>query len=161
MKIARLLPALLLAGCAASSGLRDQVDARNRQLEARYAPTRIVLKEGPGGATSIETGAWAGVVGSTAANDVFRERIFAELRQACGYERSDLREVRVVRHAPPTEWYEVWVFHDPASDRPDKSSGISIVLRYDPLTNRSNVSSYGGCRPPAARAATSAPAGAS
>lgn len=140
------LCAVLLAGCSASSGLRGQVDQYNQAQERQYSPFRAVFKEGPGGSTSMVMGAWAGVVGSTAANAEFQQRIFATFQENCGLARDMLREVRVVRHAPPAEWYEVWVFNDPTSRRGDKTSGMSVVMRYDPPSNRSEVSFHGKCQ---------------
>lgn len=88
----------------------------------------------------------AGAIGTTAANAAVQQRILDTFRDRCGLEQSSLREVRVVRHAPPTEWYEVWVFKNPASKRHDKASGMSVVMKYDPARNYSNVSFYGDCK---------------
>lgn len=146
MRAIAWLGVVVLAGCSANAGLRAQVDRFNQAQEQQYSPFRAVFKEGPGGSSSMEMGAWAGTVGSTAANAEFQQRIFRTFQDNCGLARDMLREVRVVRHAPPTEWYEVWVFNDPTSRRWDKTSGMSVVMRFDSASNRSEVSFYGKCR---------------
>lgn len=136
----------LLTGCSTTSGLKSQVDQYNQMQARQYSPYRAVYKEGSGGAVSMEMGVWAGEVGSTAANMQYQQGIFDVFQERCGLARADIREVRVVRHAPPTEWYEVWVFNAPTSKRYDKSSGLAVVMKYDPSTNRTDVSFYGSCK---------------
>lgn len=146
MKAMAWLCAALLAGCSANAGLRAQVDRYNQAQEQHYSPFRAVFREGPGGSSSMEMGAWAGIAGVTAANAEFQQRIFQAFQDQCGLARDQLREVRIVRHSPPTEWYEVWVFNDSSSRRWDKTSGLSVVMRFDPASNRSEVAFYGKCR---------------
>lgn len=140
------LCAAMVAGCSGVSGPQAQVNQYNLVQEKQYSPMRAQYKAGKGGAFSMEMGLWAGEVGSTAANAHYQQAIFDAFEKNCGLARADLREVRVVRHAPPTEWYEVWVFNDQASRRFDKASGMSVVMRFDPATNRTNVSFQGNCR---------------
>jgi len=133
-----------LAGCSTSPAMNNRVQQFNAAQEAQYSPTRAELKELPGGVSNLEFGVWAGVPGESAANAAYRKRIFDSFRTQCGFDESQLKEVRIVKHDPPI-WYEVWVFNNPESQRPDNTSGLSVVMRFNPMTNITNTSFRGDC----------------
>jgi len=142
----RFIPwlAVFFVGCSVSPAMNEQVQQFNSEQEAKYAPTRMKFVEFPGGASSLQTGVWAGEPGVTAANARFQTGIFEKFKTQCGFDQSQLKEVRVVKYEPPL-WYEVWVFNNPDSLRPDKTTGLSVVMRFDPVTNITNTSFYGNC----------------
>lgn len=148
------VPILLVTACATVDTGSRLADQQNLKLEAAYLPTRVKYTALPGGASTFETGIWAGTVGTTAANQRYQEMIFQTFREKCGLEKSALKEVRVVKHEAPV-WYEVWVFNNPASGRPDKTSGMAVVMKFDEQTNRTDVSFNGGCKSPQSPTATS------
>lgn len=136
--------AILLVGCSTSSGMNDQVQKFNSIQEAKFAPTRMKFVEFPGGASSLQSGVWAGEPSVTVANARFQSSIFDKFRVQCGFDENQLKEVRVVKHEPSL-WYEVWVFNNPDSRRPDKTTGLSVVMRFNPTTNMTSTSFYGDC----------------
>lgn len=139
------LLAVILAGCSTTSGLKQQVQHLNAAKEARHEPTRAQFKELGNGASEVELGIWAGIPGTTAANAEYRRKIFDSFKSSCGFDESDLKEVRVVKHAPPM-WYEVWIFNNPKSRRPDKTTGISVVMTFNPTTNITKINFIGSCK---------------
>lgn len=144
MRILFLLVAFL-SGCSFAPVMNDQVQEFNAAQEAKFEPTRARYTKLKGGAFSLEFGIWAGVPGETAANEVYKRKILDGFKSQCGFEESALKEVRVVRHEAPI-WYEVWVFNNPLSKRPDKTSGMSVVMNYNQSTNITNVSFHGSCK---------------
>ena len=52
------------------------------------------------------------------------------INKQCGFEAKDLKEVRVVSHDEARGLgFEVWVFNDPLSQRDDKITAISVILK--------------------------------
>lgn len=62
----------------------------------------------------------------------------------CGFEAAQLSETRQVKYTPPV-FYEVWVFQDPLSERDDKKSALSLVLKQLPDNGGVNLSVHGAC----------------
>ena len=114
-------------------------------MEAAKKPTRAVYKVHPDGSTNLTFGVWAGEPGETAASEEYQQKIFNYFEENCNMKRSNLKEVRVVRHNPPV-WYEVWVFHDENSPRQDKTFGRSVVYEYLPEKNWTNLYIIDECK---------------
>jgi hypothetical protein len=140
-----ILLVAILSGCSTSFVLDKQVQQINAAQEAKFQPTRVKFTELKGGGSNLEFGIWAGTPGETAANPEYRRKIFDAFNSQCGFLESSLKEVRVVKHEPPI-WYEVWVFNNSASKRPDKTSGLSVVMDFNPVTNITKVAFYGTCQ---------------
>ncbi len=140
-----LLIAALLSGCASAPQGNPALDSYNKTEESQFSPVRARFTDKGNGATATEFGVWAGEAGQSVATGALRDNIFRSFQDGCGFPPTALKEVRVVKHAPPL-WYEVWVFHDAKSQRPDKTSGMSVVLRFDQASNQTQVSFYGACK---------------
>ena len=67
-------------------------------------------------------------LGSVLGNDVM-----LGINKQCGFESKDLKEIRVVLHDEARGLgFEVWVFNDPLSQREDKITAISVILKATP-----------------------------
>ena len=67
-------------------------------------------------------------LGSVLGNDVM-----LGINKHCGFEAKDLKEIRVVLHDEVRGLgFEVWVFNDPLSQRDDKITAISVILKATP-----------------------------
>ena len=67
-------------------------------------------------------------LGSVLGNDVM-----LGINKQCGFEAKDLKEVRVVSHDEARGLgFEVWVFNDPLSQRDDKITAITVLLKPTP-----------------------------
>jgi hypothetical protein len=127
-----------LSGCALKNNMDDIVATQNKDLERAGRPVRVAYTKQPGGGGNLDYGVWAGQPGTTMANKQYRDFIFNYFEEKCGLKKSDLKEVRIVSHKDPF-WYEVWIFNDENSIRPDKTSGRSVIMQYIPEENSTNV----------------------
>lgn len=67
-------------------------------------------------------------LGSVLGNDVM-----LDINKHCGFEAKDLKEIRVVLHDEARGLgFEVWVFNDQLSQREDKITAISVILKATP-----------------------------
>jgi len=128
----------VLSGCTLRNSMDGVVVTQNKDLERAGRPVRVAYTKQPGGIGNLDYGVWAGQPGTTVANKQYRDFIFNYFETKCGLKKSDLKEVRIVSHNK-TVWYEVWVFNDEKSIRPDKTSGRSVIMKYIPEENSTDV----------------------
>jgi len=134
----------VLGGCTWHTERR--VQQQNERLAEKLEPVRMDYKGNPFTGSTI-TRVWAGTPGTSTletADATLREDVWASFRQACGYEREDRKQVRIVRHDPPLA-YEVWVFQDPDSNRVDNTVGLSLILRSTPERGGTDIRIKGDC----------------
>ena len=123
---------MLLAGCASSS--QRIVDMANRDNLVNFPAHKLVkvketsqaevYQEMPNG----EIAPSFAPLGSVLGNDVV-----LYINKHCGFEAKDLKEIRVVLHDEVRGLgFEVWVFNDPLSQREDKTTAISVILKATP-----------------------------
>ena len=123
---------MLLAGCASSS--QRIVDRANRDNLVNFPAHKLVkvkersqaeiYQEMPNG----ELAPSFAPPGSELGNDVM-----LGINRECGFKAKDLKEVRVVSHDETRGLdFEVWVFNDPLSQRDDKITAISVILKATP-----------------------------
>ena len=123
---------MLFVGCASSS--QSIIDhANHNNLENFYAYKLVKIKatsqaeiyqEMPNG----EIAPSFAPPGSVLGNDVM-----LDINKHCGFEAKDLKEIRVVSHDEERGLgFEVWVFNDPLSQRDDKITAISVILKATP-----------------------------
>ena len=144
-KVLLILLAVSLSGCVALNSSFNPAISYNEKQEAAFQPTRAEYTTFNNGASSVLSfGVWAGDLGVTAANDQYQVLIYEKFEQNCGLHKDDLKEIRIVKHEP-NFWYEVWVFNDDQSQRSDKTSGMSVVMKYAPDTNITEVNLIGNC----------------
>ena len=126
------LACVLLAGCASSSQMI--VDMANRDNLVNFPAHKLVkvketsqaevYQEMPNG----EIAPSFTPLGSVLGNDVM-----LDINKHCGFEAKDLKEIRVVLHDEVRGLgFEVWVFNDPLSQRDDKITAISVILKATP-----------------------------
>ena len=126
------LACALLAGCASSSQMI--VDMANRDNLVNFPAHKLVkvketsqaevYQEMPNG----EIAPSFAPLGSVLGNDVM-----LDINKHCGFEAKDLKEIRVVLHDEVRGLgFEVWVFNDPLSQREDKITAISVILKATP-----------------------------
>ena len=127
------LACVLLAGCASSSNERaisiankDLLNSFNPYILAKTNETKdaITYQSMPAGDV------WPSLapIGSALVVDVFKE-----INKTCNFKYSDLKETRMVYFDDKTSFsYEVWVFNDPLSQRDDKITAISVILKATP-----------------------------
>ena len=124
---------MLLAGCASSSSQRA-IDIANKDLLNSFNPY-ILVKTDETKYVIIYQSMPAGDVqpslapiGSALVVDVFKE-----INKVCNFKYSDLKETRMVYFDDKTSFsYEVWVFNDPLSQRDDKITAITVLLKPTP-----------------------------
>ena len=123
---------VLLAGCASSS--QRIVDMANRDNLVNFPAHKLVkvketsqaevYQEMPNG----EIAPSFAPLGSVLGNDVM-----LDINKHCGFEAKDLKEIRVVLHDEVRGLgFEVWIFNDPLSQREDKTTAISVILKATP-----------------------------
>lgn len=123
---------MLLAGCASSS--QRIVDMANRDNLVNFPAHKLVkvketnqaevYQEMPNG----EIAPSFAPLGSVLGNDVM-----LDINKHCGFEAKDLKEIRVVLHDEVRGLgFEVWIFNDPLSQREDKTTAISVILKATP-----------------------------
>ena len=127
------LACVLFVGCASSSSQRA-IDIANKDLLNSFNPY-ILVKTDETKYVIIYQSMPAGDVrpslapiGSALVVDVFKE-----INNVCNFKYSDLKETRVVYFDDKTSFsYEVWVFNDPLSQRDDKITAITVLLKPTP-----------------------------
>ena len=126
------LACVLLAGCASRS--QRIVDIANRDNLVNFPAHKLVkvketsqaevYQEMPNG----EIAPSFAPLGSVLGNDVM-----LDINKQCGFEAKDLKEIRVVLHDEVRGLgFEVWVFNDPLSQREDKTTAITVLLKPTP-----------------------------
>ncbi|MBF0928300.1 MAG: hypothetical protein HXK56_05555 [Campylobacter concisus] len=127
------LACVLFVGCASSSSQRA-IDIANKDLLNSFNPY-ILVKTDETKYVIIYQSMPAGDVrpslapiGSALVVDVFKE-----INKVCNFKYSDLKETRMVYFDDKTSFsYEVWVFNDPLSQRDDKITAITVLLKPTP-----------------------------
>ena len=127
------LACVLFVGCASSSSQRA-IDIANKDLLNSFNPY-ILVKTDETKYVIIYQSMPAGDVrpslapiGSALVVDVFKE-----INKVCNFKYSDLKETRMVYFDDKTSFsYEVWVFNDPLSERDDKITAITVLLKPTP-----------------------------
>ena len=126
------LACVLFVGCASSNQrIIDQANKNNLENFYAYKLVKIketskaeVYQEMPNGEISPSFAPLGSVLG----NDVM-----LGINKQCGFEPKDLKEVRVVSHDEARGFgFEVWVFNDPLSQRDDKITAITVLLKPTP-----------------------------
>lgn len=133
---------VLVSGCSTTSFMQRQADQMNEQFARQYSPIRAEFTDHGNGATSFQIGVWAGEPGASIFNDQHKDHIFNLIEESCGFDRASLLETRIVEHQEQF-WYEVWLFNDSESGSQDKQKGISVVVSYEPSTDKTKTSLYG------------------
>jgi len=131
LKIITILSVTLLSACSGMSAVERAVVSSNKSLVEKKWPERAVYKDLGSGA-SVYTFEWAGTPGTSiveSAEPILKTDILNSLEINCGYSPTNLLETRIVEHKNP-EFYEVWVFKDKASKRPDKTSAMSVLITF-------------------------------
>jgi len=131
---------LILSGCA--NPLLNTIQNTNKSLEKKQLPYRYVGVEKKESYTTFQLElAGTPQQASAISDNLLLSDIYNALKLKCGFEKEDIVEVRKVVYNPPL-YYEVWVFNDEQSKRPDKRSGLSVLLSAPVLgseTNEHNV----------------------
>jgi hypothetical protein len=140
-----LILSLILVGCSSVPSGSRAIESYNKEQELRFSPTRARFTDRGNGVTAHEFGVWAGEAGDSIAQGDLRKDILTAFATNCGFSASDLKEIRIVKHEQ-SMWYEVWIFNDPASKRPDKTSGMSVVMKPDIASDRTGVGFFGSCK---------------
>ena len=127
------LVCVLFVGCASSSS-QKAIDIANKDLLNSFNPyilvktdeTKyvIIYKSMPAGDVRPSLAP----IGSALFVDVLKQ-----INRVCSFKSTDLKETRVVYFDDKTSFsYEVWVFNDPLSQRDDKITAISVILKATP-----------------------------
>lgn len=140
---ASILGLLIISSCATTG---DDIQSNwNKINEDKKLPIRLIKDNSfshKGSVKLIE--GWAGVSGKSTINRKYQEMAFENIKKNCGYGKEDKIETRIVNHSE-TSWEEVWLFNDPKSFHDDKISGLTVLFRYTPETNKTNVQFFGNC----------------
>lgn len=128
---------LILSGCA--NPLFNTINNTNNTFEKKQLPYRYIQTEKKETYTTYQL-ELAGTPEQTSAisDNLLLSNIFNAIKLKCGFAKEDLFEVRKVVYNPPL-YYEVWVFNDELSKRPDKKSGLSILLNAPVLDSQNNA----------------------
>lgn len=140
---ALILCLFLINGCSSNPTAVRGLELANVKFEQEYSPLRIVSIEHENG--YLTRTVWAGDIGTTAFNQKYKDFVFDTIENNCGLTKSALKEVRVVSHERPT-YYEVWVYHDQKNKKMDYTTGISVLMKYNEDTNKTDTSFNGECR---------------
>jgi hypothetical protein len=134
---------LALTGCVNS--LDSTYAKENKKLEGEYSPYKYTKSNEAEGNVSYSLTP-TGETDKTIAlsSTLLYSDIFKAINDRCGFGENDLVETRVVTHKHPV-YYEVWVFNDEISERDDKTSAISVVLRQFPNNGGVDILFYGDC----------------
>ena len=127
------LACVLFVGCASSSSQRA-IDIANKDLLNSFNPYILSKTNETKDAVTYQSmpagDVWPSLapIGSALVVDVFKE-----INKVCNFKYSDLKETRMVYFDDKTSFsYEVWVFNDPLSQREDKTTAISVILKATP-----------------------------
>lgn len=133
----------LLNGCMSS--YESQMNSLNRSLEEQHSPLRYV-KTTSTKKYDAYTQEWVGTPGPSMADgsQLLKNDILKAIQEHCGLEPTSLVETRLVSHTP-TEFYEVWLFKDPLSERKDGMSGLAVNLKALPNNNGTDFTVNGNC----------------
>ena len=127
------LVCVVFVGCASSSNERaisiankDLLNSFNPYILAKTNETKdsVTYQSMPAGDV------WPSLapVGSALFVDVFKQ-----INKACNFKFADLKETRMVDFDEKTlSSYEVWVFNDSLSQRDDKITAITVLLKPTP-----------------------------
>lgn len=132
-------------GCTGHSSLNSSIRIVNQSLENQFSPMRLVIQKTGGG--FVTKGEWAGRPGLSLvelAEPILRSDLTRFIKEKCGFVESQLLERRIVRHENPI-FYEVWIYDDPESERDDKKSGITVVMKQLPKGGGIDVVFPGDC----------------
>ncbi|EGR0366545.1 hypothetical protein FHO46_17630 [Vibrio cholerae] len=134
---------LLLLGC--SNSMVNTVNNTNEKFLIEQYPYRYILSEKAETHTSY-TLEPAGSESETIAkySEVLLTDIFRVFKNECGFSRSDLVGVNKVDYTPPV-FYEVWTFKDLQSERADKTSSMSVILKAYANGGGTDISYVGSC----------------
>jgi len=134
---------LTLSGCANS--IDRQINMQNITLEQKQQPDRLYKTKSTDKA-DFYTMEWAGAKGRSMAFGV--ELLYADILKGfklhCGFDEADLVETRIVSYQFPVS-YEVWIFKDPLSQREDKTSAMSVILKQLPNGGGVDMNFIGQC----------------
>lgn len=121
------------------------LQAANQKLEKQFSPIRLVTSVGANQSGKATT-EWAGTPGPSIVENapLLKADVLGGFKSKCGLDAVQLSETRVVKYAVPV-FYEVWVFDDPLSERDDKKTALSLVLRQRPGNGGVDFSFYGAC----------------
>lgn len=127
------LACVLFIGCVSSSS-QKAIDIANKDLLNSFNPY-ILVKTDETKYVIIYQSMPAGDVrpslapiGSTLFVDILKQ-----INRVCSFKSTDLKETRVVYFDDKTSFsYEVWVFNDPLSQRDDKTTAITVLLKPTP-----------------------------
>ena len=127
------LACVLFVGCASSSNERA-ISIANKDLLNSFNPYILAKTNETKDAVTYQSMPAGDVrpslapIGSALVVDVFKE-----INKACNFKYSDLKETRMVYFDDKTSFsYEVWVFNDPLSQRDDKITAITVLLKPTP-----------------------------
>ena len=124
---------MLFVGCASSSSQRA-IDIANKDLLNSFNPY-ILVKTDETKYVIIYQSMPAGDVRPSLApiGSALVVNVFKEINKVCNFKYSDLKETRMVYFDDTTSFsYEVWVFNDPLSERDDKITAITVLLKPTP-----------------------------
>ena len=134
------LACVLLAGCASSSNERA-ISIANKDLLNSFNPYILAKTNETKDAVTYQSmpagDVWPSLapIGSALVVDVFKE-----INKVCNFKYSDLKETRMVYFDDKTSFsYEVWVFNDPLSQRDDKITAISVILKATPNISGTDI----------------------
>ena len=133
------LVCVFFVGCASSNQrIIDQANKNNLENFYAYKLVKVketsqaeVYQEMPNGEIAPSFAPLESVLG----NDVM-----LGINKQCGFEPKDLKEIRVVSHDEERGLgFEVWVFNDPLSEREDKITAISVILKATPKIGGTDI----------------------
>ena len=136
---------MFLIGCATTSSESMQRSWNKVQAEKK-SPLRLVVDHSQSDSQSVVyVQDWAGKPGETAMSEEYQQEVaFLVINQLCGYGEQEFIEARIVNHFQ-TRWQEVWLFHDPASAREDKVSGLTLYFQQSAGSETIEMELFGDC----------------
>lgn len=137
---------LLLFGCSGNPTAIRGVEIANKKLHKERSPIRLNVEVFEGGG-AVMSPVWAGEKDASIINfadETLKADIYKLFQEKCGFQKTDLKEVRVVEHKPPF-YYEVWVFNDTQSKNADGTTGVSLILNL-PASGGTDINLIGNCR---------------
>lgn len=128
-------------GCSGNPTAEVGTSMANNKLDKEFFPMRAVLK-----GNGVITFEWAGVTGKSIIENSpqVKSDTFAAIQKACGFMPSELFETRAVRRSG-NMIYEVWVFNDAHSSRPDHQTGLSVLLNQLSGNGGVDINIRGNC----------------
>ena len=127
------LVCVLFVGCASSSNERA-ISIANKDLLNSFNPYILAKTNETKDAVTYQSmpagDVWPSLapIGSALFVDVLKQ-----INRVCSFKSTDLKETRVVYFNDKTSFsYEVWVFNDPLSQRDNKTTAITVLLKPTP-----------------------------